>query len=273
MYGAETSSLSSTIAKCCEASIGLPPKRVVGAALGDLARRVAWNALRPLSVKSKVTIGCVAAGAVSKFCSGFLMSVPVSAGLVLDDPPAVGLGCALGGAPRRAGRAMPCGTSTTSAFGPSVSSSVERSQRLQVLASRTAGRWSNGFFGLVVDEVVARRSCVSLAGRSSAGTWRRSHGVVLRCACRVPLPAAGPPVTAVRRVGLAVLVEDVRSPSRRRTTGRSSRPARRRARRSSTPGRLTSIWSLPERWISGSETPNASTRSRMMSIERWSASA
>ncbi len=32
------------------------------------------------------------------------------------------------------------------------------------------------------------------------------------------------------------------------------------------------IWSEPERWISGSATPSWSTRSRMMSSERWIAS-
>jgi hypothetical protein len=38
------------------------------------------------------------------------------------------------------------------------------------------------------------------------------------------------------------------------------------------PGRPTEIWSEPERWISGSETPSASTRLRMMSIARSIAS-
>jgi hypothetical protein len=39
-----------------------------------------------------------------------------------------------------------------------------------------------------------------------------------------------------------------------------------------TSGSPTAIWSRPERWISGSETPSWSTRSRMMSIERLTAS-
>jgi hypothetical protein len=38
-----------------------------------------------------------------------------------------------------------------------------------------------------------------------------------------------------------------------------------------TSGRPTEIWFSPERWISGSETPSASTRSRMTSIARSSA--
>ncbi len=41
---------------------------------------MSWNALRPLSVKSNVTIGSPPPR-WSKFCSGFLMSVPESAGL------------------------------------------------------------------------------------------------------------------------------------------------------------------------------------------------
>ncbi len=39
-----------------------------------------WNALRPLSEKSKVTFGSLPAR-WSKFCSGFLMSVPERPGL------------------------------------------------------------------------------------------------------------------------------------------------------------------------------------------------
>ena len=52
MYGAEISSLSRTIAKCCETFAGI----WVGSALSDprcaISRVISWNALRPLSVKS-----------------------------------------------------------------------------------------------------------------------------------------------------------------------------------------------------------------------------
>jgi hypothetical protein len=40
----------------------------------------------------------------------------------------------------------------------------------------------------------------------------------------------------------------------------------------SAPGRATTIWSEPCVWISGSATPNASTRERMISTERSMAS-
>ena len=56
MYGAETSSLSSAIAKCCEVWIGGPPSALSAPRWATL-RVIAWNALRPLSVKLKVTIG------------------------------------------------------------------------------------------------------------------------------------------------------------------------------------------------------------------------
>ena len=47
-----------------------------------IARVVFCHCERPLSVKSKVTIGWpVPPAPLSKFCSGFLMSVPLSAGL------------------------------------------------------------------------------------------------------------------------------------------------------------------------------------------------
>ena len=39
-----------------------------------------------------------------------------------------------------------------------------------------------------------------------------------------------------------------------------------------TSGRSTSIWSVPAFWREGSATPSWSTRSRMMSTERWMAS-
>ena len=80
MYGVETSSLSSTIAKCWRLSARVGRReRVVRAALGD-ARVIVLERLAALVVKSNVTIGWLPA-CWSKFCSGFLMSVPDSAGL------------------------------------------------------------------------------------------------------------------------------------------------------------------------------------------------
>ena len=76
MNGIETSSLSSAIAKWCELCSG---SGLSGLALS--APRwatwlvICWNALWPLSLKSKVTIGSLPPR-WSKFCSGFLMSVP-----------------------------------------------------------------------------------------------------------------------------------------------------------------------------------------------------
>ena len=81
MYGAETSSLSSAIAKCWEFCSG---SGLSGLALSAprwaTVAVIFWNALRPLSEKSKVTFGSLPAR-WSKFCSGFLMSVPERPGL------------------------------------------------------------------------------------------------------------------------------------------------------------------------------------------------
>ena len=91
MYGTEISSLSSTIAKCWKAVAGSAAGNVLLAALGDLARGL-LPVLRPLPVKSKVTFGWpVPPAPLSKFCSGFLMSVPRSAGSSLRTYQRVGL--------------------------------------------------------------------------------------------------------------------------------------------------------------------------------------
>ena len=113
MYGAETSSLSSTIAKCCEPLIGLSPGSALSSPRWAIFARDPWNASRPLSVKSKVTIGWRAS---SKFCSGFWMSVPDSAGLSwITHQCGRGRGASALGFSSRTTR-MPSGTSTTSAF-------------------------------------------------------------------------------------------------------------------------------------------------------------
>ena len=85
MYGVEISSLSSRIAKWCEAAIGFcrPPLRT---ALSwprcAISRVVSANASRPWSVNSIVTIGGPPVP-FSKFCSGFLISLPERTGLSL----------------------------------------------------------------------------------------------------------------------------------------------------------------------------------------------
>ena len=73
MIGRETILPSSTIANAYGAPSDSWPRWAI--------RRVMfWNATRPSSVKSKVTLGWLF---WSKFCSGFWMSSPVSSGLSL----------------------------------------------------------------------------------------------------------------------------------------------------------------------------------------------
>src|ERR1044072_1563401 len=57
MNGFETSWSSSTIAKLCEAWSAGTPGSVLSAPRWAILRVIDWNALRPLSVKSNVTIG------------------------------------------------------------------------------------------------------------------------------------------------------------------------------------------------------------------------
>src|SRR5436190_13112088 len=83
MIGLEKTWLSSTIAKCCEYwSAWVELNEVPGGAVAlprlAIVRVTSWNAVRPASVKSKVTFGWLVVG--SKFCCGFLMSVPPRAG-------------------------------------------------------------------------------------------------------------------------------------------------------------------------------------------------
>ncbi len=79
--------MSRTIAKCCEncsRPIGVErPDRSAGpAALGDRLASPPGTPICPSPVKSKVTFGWLVVG--SKFCSGFLISVPFSAGRSLS---------------------------------------------------------------------------------------------------------------------------------------------------------------------------------------------
>ncbi len=117
MYGAETSSSSSTIAKCWEAFGTLS----VGSALSTprcaISAVISWNDSRPWSVKSNVTIGWRCS---SKFCSGFRRSVPDSAGLSWTTQKRSGSGASGPVFWSRTTR-MPSGTSSTSAFARSSS--------------------------------------------------------------------------------------------------------------------------------------------------------
>ena len=86
MIGRETISLSSTTAKWpenSEAAAELP--EIPGGALWSPRSAIplvtSSNALRPSSVNSKVTLGWLVVGSVC--CSGFLMSLPDSAGMSL----------------------------------------------------------------------------------------------------------------------------------------------------------------------------------------------
>ena len=90
------------------------------------------NALRPLSVKSNVTIGSFVRW--SKFCSGFLMSVPESAGLSWITQKRSGSGASGLGFSSRTTR-IPSGTWSTCAL-PRCSGS-----RSSSAASRESDGW------------------------------------------------------------------------------------------------------------------------------------
>ncbi len=80
MYGAEMTSPSRTIAKCWNADCGSPPKNWL-CPRWAISRVVSCHAFRPESLNSKVTFGApVPPAPLSKFCSGFLMSLPLSEG-------------------------------------------------------------------------------------------------------------------------------------------------------------------------------------------------
>ena len=131
MYGVEISSLSSRIAKWCDAPIGScrPPLiAALSAPRWAIRRVVSANALRPLSEKSIVTIGGPPAP-FSKFCSGFLMSEPLRTGLSLMTHQLSTWPRCWSTGRRSSSRStmMPSGTSSTSAR--SVSSATARSSR------------------------------------------------------------------------------------------------------------------------------------------------
>jgi hypothetical protein len=82
MIGWVTIWLSRTTEKCCEYCSAAAELKVPGGAVAlprsAIVRVTSSNAVRPVSVKSNVTLGWLVVG--SKFCSGFVMSVPESAG-------------------------------------------------------------------------------------------------------------------------------------------------------------------------------------------------
>src|SRR3954447_13798505 len=114
MYGDETSSLSSTIAKCWDALTGLSPGSELSWPRCAIWRVTSWNAFRPFFVKLKLTIGWLPA-CWSNDCFGSLMSVPESAGLSEITHQRSGFGDLGVGFWSRTTR-MPAGTSTTSAL-------------------------------------------------------------------------------------------------------------------------------------------------------------
>jgi hypothetical protein len=93
MYGVETSSSSSTIAKWWDVEIESAAPRALSEPRWAMLRVVSWNSRLPLFVNSMVTMGKLSVWL--KFCSGFLMSVPESAGLSLTTHHASGFGACL----------------------------------------------------------------------------------------------------------------------------------------------------------------------------------
>jgi hypothetical protein len=114
MYGAETSSLSSTIAKCWDAWVGSLPGSALSWPRWAISRVIRWNASRPVSVKSNWTIGSLPPCWL-KVCSGLRMSVPESAGLSSTIQKRSGSGESASGFWSRTTR-IPSGTRSTSAF-------------------------------------------------------------------------------------------------------------------------------------------------------------
>ena len=138
MYGVEISSLSSRIAKWCEAPCGFcrPPLiAALSAPRCAIFRVVSANALRPLSLNSIVTIGGPPVP-FSKFCSGFLMSEPPSTGLSLRTHQLSTLPTCFSGSRSSTSRTtrMPSGTSRISACA-ALPSSARLSSRSCLLSS------------------------------------------------------------------------------------------------------------------------------------------
>ncbi len=216
MYGAETSSLSRAIAKCCDVWSGSPP-RALSAPRCATRRVIAWNASRPLSVKLKVTIGSLPM-VVSKLCSGSLMSVPERPGRSWMTHQRSGSGSSGSAFCSRRTR-TPAGTSMNSALAcsASVSESSAAWREENVCAADAFG--PNGFF-VPLSKAYQRGSAPawdgppgesSASGSSPLPTPTLVHFDALLDGCAETTDR----LTLIRvlvRIGLAVLVEEVGFP-------------------------------------------------------------
>ena len=201
MNGIETSSLSSAIAKWWELCCG---SGLSGLALS--APRwatwlvILWNAFWPLSLKSKVTIGSLPPR-WSKFCSGFLMSVPERPGSSRMIQKASGSGAsALGFSSRR--------TST-----PGWTSMISARCLLGVVEALERRR--PGLVGQAVVERLLGDLVEGVEARRGGGlAVLRDRDLALRRALDRVVEAGDGLLAAVDLglVGLAVLVEDVLLP-------------------------------------------------------------
>ncbi len=181
--------------------------------------------------------------------------------------------------PRAARRhSLSFGISLCLRFGPVLSALVVGQQ---LLAGRIRARLDQ-LRCVGAEQVVRGRRCRVLRRRSTARIFFLSPSK--RCSISSEAPPGGQVGLGRGRLllrgdldrvverrlagvgGVRALAADVRPPSRRTGAGRSCRPAASRGRRSSTSGRPIEIWSLPARWISGSETPSESVRLRIVSI-------
>ena len=205
MYGVEISSLSSRIAKWCEAAIGFcrpPLSAALSAPRWAISRVVSANALRPLSLNSIVTIGWPPVPP-SKFCSGFLMSVPLRTGLSL-------MTHHWSISPR-----WSSGSRSSTARSTTIPSGTSRISALPVRfwVSRSS---SHSLAALVRDAVVDRlvRLLVERVEEPRGGVVVVDLGRALRRALDRVVEAADRLLAAVDllRVGPAILVEDVRLP-------------------------------------------------------------
>ena len=204
MYGVEISSLSSRIAKWCDAPIGScrPPLiAALSAPRWAIRRVVSANALRPLSEKSIVTIGGPPAP-FSKVCSGFLMSEPLRTGLSLMTHQLSTWPRCWSTGRRSSSRStmMPSGTSSTSARSVSFCDVEVLTQRLLVLLGAPVEQRR---VRLVVERVP------KAGGRVVVVDLRRA---LRRALDRVVETARLLTPVDLLRVGLAVRVEDVRLP-------------------------------------------------------------
>ena len=214
MYGAETSSLSSTIAKCWERLDADRRRSELSWPRWAILRVMSWNALRPLLGEVEGDDRLVA-DCWSKLCSGFLMSVPESAGRSRTTHQRSGAAAVRARPSGRAGRATPAGTSTISAFAfcGGRQRVLGRLARCRTSArSRTACAWSCRTRRSAAWRRLRRRRRTSFAG-SVGPLGRRRRRALRRLLDRLVEPAIGCRVLAVDvRVRLALRVEEVGLP-------------------------------------------------------------